>query len=376
MVTQDLLHYITKKLELGFSSDSIKQSLLDNGWEGADIQEGFLAIQKPAVKPLENSIESSIEKSPEKPIEKPVEKPSPAATKPVLPSSAIYEEYKPAKHHISFVRVFVAVFVILLVASSTAAGIYFYITRIKPIANSPYREQNVVSKLLSAVDTMNSSPYTLSASLNMVTREANTAPSLPVLSDIIAPFPPEASVTFSAATQADGSLNTFTNGDFGEYTPMIAHFSEVQMYYKEHHQQLTELLKKVITIGYQEKVFALKNGVTKEVRGGKNVYRYDLVMKKEAIGPFYQRMLQEANAVNMGASLSADSEYVAYLQSPEFAELFENYQKNTSITFWVDAEGAPVELNYSTKIIPSAEVENLQGKQANVTVILTFPPSH
>ena len=51
MVNQQLLDYIKQQIQQGINSEQIKQSLLANGWQGADIEEAFSAITQTPVQP-------------------------------------------------------------------------------------------------------------------------------------------------------------------------------------------------------------------------------------------------------------------------------------------------------------------------------------
>lgn len=51
MVTQELIDYIKKSLAQGMSTDAIKASLLQNGWNSSDVDETFAQINTPAMQP-------------------------------------------------------------------------------------------------------------------------------------------------------------------------------------------------------------------------------------------------------------------------------------------------------------------------------------
>jgi len=48
MVNQQLLDYIKQQMQQGTSNEQIKQSLITNGWQSADIEEAFNSINYPA----------------------------------------------------------------------------------------------------------------------------------------------------------------------------------------------------------------------------------------------------------------------------------------------------------------------------------------
>ena len=45
MVNKELLDYIKQQIGNNISKDQIKNSLLNNGWDSSDVQEGFTAVE-------------------------------------------------------------------------------------------------------------------------------------------------------------------------------------------------------------------------------------------------------------------------------------------------------------------------------------------
>jgi len=251
-------------------------------------------------------------------------------------------------------------------------------------------------------------------------------PSLVALADMMAYVPPEAKVDFSASAQSDFSnedstdwkFNADATGDFGDltyrmnidalrkesmyyvrvnnmptflfsyigfekgqwikidpskatstgYYSYLSSLPTAEKYYKEHRQEVTDLLKKMIEIADSESLFTFKSPPNKETINGHVLYRYDLLVNKGAILPFYQRYLEEASKAGLVKHI--DPGYADYLQTPEFSELFDYYQQNTSFTLWSDLQGFPVIASYSMRVVPADSVAQLKDKQANIVFTL------
>ncbi len=252
-------------------------------------------------------------------------------------------------------------------------------------------------------------------------------PLLATLGDYMAFFPPEGTASLFASAQSDfvstGSANWKFNvdatGDFGDLTykfdadalkagdiyyfrinniptflfgsigiekgqwisvapskqtsgsnpySYYGNFGDAEKTYKEHRKEITEMLHKMVEIADEEKLIKFKNPVHSETVDGRNLYRYDLVIKKDAIVPFYKRVLDEFNKSNLISyyPMLNDSGYIEYLQSPEFSELFDYYQKNTTLTLWADTQGFPAIVSYGMRIVPQDSYTQLKDKQANL----------
>lgn len=257
-------------------------------------------------------------------------------------------------------------------------------------------------------------------------------PFLVSLADMMAYVPPETKVDFSASAQSDFTnkdstdwkFNADATGDFGDLTYKFnldalrkdsiyylrinnmpafffsyigfekgqwikvdpskasssgnySYFSDLsatEKSYKEHRQEITDALKKVITIADSESLFTFKNAPHQEMVDSRRLYRYDLLVNKSAIVPFYKKLLEEYSNTNISSSYSplTDNGYLEYLQSPEFSEIFDYYQKNTTLTLWVDSDGYPAIVSYGMRIVPGDSVVQLKDKQANLVFKLTL----
>ncbi len=148
----------------------------------------------------------------------------------------------------------------------------------------------------------------------------------------------------------------------------LSRLPDAEKSYKENRKQLTNLLQKTVTIAEEEHLIAFKSPPSSERIDGRPLYRYDLKINKNAIVPFYRRLQQEMKIMNLSRDYGTliDEGYIAYLQSPAFDEIFNYYEKNTSYTLWVDAQGFPAMLNYTLRIIPPDTAQQLKDKQVNI----------
>ncbi|MDP3772015.1 MAG: hypothetical protein Q8Q94_01400 [bacterium] len=161
-----------------------------------------------------------------------------------------------------------------------------------------------------------------------------------------------------------------------QVTPIIglSQLPEAEKSYKENRKQLTDLLQKTVTIAEEEHLLAFKSSPSSERIDGRSLYRYDLKINKKAITPFYRRLQQEMKTMNLSRDYAAliDKGYIAYLESPEFNELFDYNDKNTSLSLWVDAQGFPAIASYTLRVIPPDTAQQLKDKQVNIVFKLAL----
>lgn len=149
---------------------------------------------------------------------------------------------------------------------------------------------------------------------------------------------------------------------------MFSGLLETEKYFKENREELSNLLRKMVETADSKNLISLKSAPYINKINGKNFYRYDLQIRKESIVSFYQELQKEVEktSIKNRYPVLLDSGYLEYLQSPEFSEAFDYYQKNTSLSLWVDSQGFPVSVSYSARIVPQDEVVQLKDKQGNL----------
>jgi hypothetical protein len=139
--------------------------------------------------------------------------------------------------------------------------------------------------------------------------------------------------------------------------------------YKEQREKAAETLLNFAKMADKEHVFTITKAVRTEKIGGRTLYRYDLVPRKEAVIAFYAGLEHSVTSSNGGNELF-DPGLLQYMKSAEFDNVFDYYSKNTWLTVWADAQGYPARIEYKLRVVPSDAADQLKGKQINVTFTL------
>jgi len=182
------------------------------------------------------------------------------------------------------------------------------------------------------------------------------------INNMPAPFggflPPKGQwVRFNASSSDEaGSMNPFLSPE---------DLAQTEEDFKDNRVAFMALIKKTAELADKERLFSFKNRPQKEKVGERSLYRYDLSVRKEAIVPFYKKLAAEAVKAEYKVDdiIRIDEGYLKYLESSEFSEMFDYYNKNVSVTLWVDQKGFPAMLKYAIRIVPPADVIFLKDKQ-------------
>lgn len=168
-----------------------------------------------------------------------------------------------------------------------------------------------------------------------------------------------------SSTEGGTYINSFVSTD---------ELAEVEKEYKENKEALVVLLKKTAQFADEERVFLFKNPPQKEKVAGRSLYRYDLKMRKEAMLPFYKKFAVEAVKEEYLAQgfAEVDQGYLNYLESIEFSETFDYYDKNIFVTLWTDQKGFPALVKYAIRIVPTDEAATFKGKQIMLEFTLSL----
>ena len=177
---------------------------------------------------------------------------------------------------------------------------------------------------------------------------------------------------FSNAKGVWVKVNPEEEGD-SSYSPLSSitgDLSEQEESYKEFRAEVVKLLHTAVKFADEEKLISFKKRPSAEKIDGRTLYRYELDMKKEAILPFYEKLLAEAQKTETKNYLFEDASLVEYLKSSEFDAVFDYYQKNIFVTLWTDDKGFPAMAEYRFRVVPSDDAEHMKDKQVNVVVNL------
>jgi hypothetical protein len=150
--------------------------------------------------------------------------------------------------------------------------------------------------------------------------------------------------------------------------------SDVEQEYKKEKENLVAILQKAARIADEEKLISFKSKPTSDTVDGRKLTKYVLSLKKDAILPFYTKL---TNEINNDPKLKdyhsiVDESYVDYLKSKEFDSVFDYYDKNTTFTLWVDADGFPAIVQEKMRIIPPDTATQLAGQQINLIFKLSL----
>ncbi|MBI4135036.1 MAG: hypothetical protein HY471_02945 [Candidatus Sungbacteria bacterium] len=142
---------------------------------------------------------------------------------------------------------------------------------------------------------------------------------------------------------------------------------EAERVYKEEQEEFRALLKTVAEIADEEGLLSFVTGPVSEWMEGRRLYRYDIEFEKNAVLEFYRRFSDNVARNKLLKSVIVDPGYIRYLESPEFDEAFDYYQKNTRLTLWADPEGFPAIITYAIRIVPFDGASHLKEKQIKIT---------
>ncbi|GEM_PF-854558 len=169
--------------------------------------------------------------------------------------------------------------------------------------------------------------------------------------------------------EIDPNDNSESGGTgFGGVSYLTSGLPEAEKAYKKNREELVRLIRAAARIADEENFFILEKAPYSERVDNRILYRYDLAFRKSAIVPFYKRLIKEIETMELAKEyrLFADEGYLEYLESPEFDEIFDYYDKNTAITFWADPQGYPAMITYSIRVVPPDSVAQLKEKQVNL----------
>lgn len=116
MVTNALLDYIRQQRQSGVTDEALRAALLSGGWNLADADEAFLALQSPGSNPAAATPESGPVAPAEATLSDPVTKTAPSSENPFLstPSTAVPATASPVRARIALPRSIIILIVSVL----------------------------------------------------------------------------------------------------------------------------------------------------------------------------------------------------------------------------------------------------------------------
>ena len=145
-------------------------------------------------------------------------------------------------------------------------------------------------------------------------------------------------------------------------------FVEYEKTYKDNRQKLADLSKKLIALADSERLIRFKKPPRREKVDGRTLTRYELSIRKEALLPFYTKAVQllDSDEFLKDLDIRVDEGMIEYLQSSEFNQVFDYFDKNTQLVLWIDAEGFPAISEMTIRVVPPDTATQLADKQANI----------
>jgi len=155
------------------------------------------------------------------------------------------------------------------------------------------------------------------------------------------------------------------------YSPLSSFSDKIpnmEKSYKENSEKAFKFIKKVVTIADEEKLVAFKNKPQAEKVDGRQLIKYELTLRKEAILPFYAKLQDEINKDPDFSNFRSmiDQGLIDYLKSEEFEQVFTYLNNNNSFVFWTDDKGFPAIVQNTTRIVPPDTAAQLKGKQIDI----------
>jgi hypothetical protein len=155
----------------------------------------------------------------------------------------------------------------------------------------------------------------------------------------------------------------------GSYLPDV---NKIEEKIADSKDELINFVKKFATIADEEDLYTFKEKPQSEKINGKLLYKYDLKVKKNSIVSFYKKIVEELykdeyDSIDEITLRAEASDVLAYLESNEFNEIFDYYDKNSKTVIWVDSNGNPAIFKFTFRIVPPDENLALKDKQIMLT---------
>lgn len=166
------------------------------------------------------------------------------------------------------------------------------------------------------------------------------------------------------------NTDTFDNdNDYSSLAELGKNAAKMEKDFKENRKKFVKLIKKEIELANQKKLIVFKKKPIIEKINDRQLIRYELSFKKEAILPFYLQLQED---IKNDPALSSykfpvDQGLIDYLKSDQFDEVFNYFTQNNTLVLWTDANGYPAIFQETLRIVPPDTATQLEGKQIYLT---------
>ena len=161
--------------------------------------------------------------------------------------------------------------------------------------------------------------------------------------------------------------------DYSQLTSIKDEIPKAEKAYKENRAKSVKFMKKAATIADELGLFSFKNKPSSETVEGRKLVRYNISLKKEKILPLFQKLQTAIENDSDFTDLEgpAAQGLINYLQSDEFNQVFDYFDKNNQIVFWTDKDGFPAKIQNTMRIVPPDTATQLAEKQINIVFTFT-----
>lgn len=130
-------------------------------------------------------------------------------------------------------------------------------------------------------------------------------------------------------------------------------------------------IKTFLTLADKYHALVISKDPQKETVDGVSAYRYELQFNKDTLADFYTELTSEFQKLyDKKNPIEFDQATLDYLKSPQFAEIFNYFRKNTSLTIWADSQGIPLKATYGLRVVPDSGKNSSQQIKLSVSLSL------
>ncbi|MEI8061674.1 MAG: hypothetical protein WCG97_00050 [bacterium] len=198
----------------------------------------------------------------------------------------------------------------------------------------------------------------------------NNIPSLFLFGDIAAIKGKWVDVSSQIASSSATSTDSY---NYSPLSSLSKGIPDQEKKYKENRDKVVKLLKKITSLADEQGLISFKNPPKAEKVNGVPLVRYDLLVQKNKLLPFYTALQTEINTNPDFTDFRdvIDQGLVEYLKSDEFSQVYDYFSQNNQFTLWTDAEGYPAIFEDTMRVVPPEAATQLANKQINIVFKIT-----
>ncbi len=168
------------------------------------------------------------------------------------------------------------------------------------------------------------------------------------------------------ATTSRSSISFFGGGE---------KLSQLEAEYAKRREEGVKDFELMTQLALEEKFFQILGRPTMEKVAGERLYRYQLVIDREAGVRYLKKLAEEFNKQpsETQAKYSAGlMKTVQYLESEDFIEAYKYFMDNTGLFVWADEAGLARQVEYRLRLVPPDTATQLSDKQLLITLTSRF----